>query len=294
MGEQLLNRLVFRIGTRYNRSKHEIDRLDGALPAQANESWNQFLWSAGIRYNRNARLSVYSNIGASFRAPSLKSVGGTIPLSDRGAEGVSGHLPNPDLDPESGVSVDLGANCAVTDGLSLGVRGFLIHLDDQIVQNVVNDLQSQDINAGRTRTWGAEAEISHDLAAWCQWRANYTLTRTEIDNDVDPDQDGAEVNFVPQHMGNVGADLLLPGGLAASISVQLSSSINESVSRSAPRGIDGHELVNARIEKLFAHADGREVRLYLEPYNITNNDFRMPWGFKDTGFSATGGLTVSF
>ncbi len=32
----------------------------------------------------------------------------------------------------------------------------------------------------------------------------------------------------------------------------------------------------------------------LEPYNITNNEFVMPWGFQDTGFSVNGGVVVNF
>ena len=293
-GEQALNRLILRVGTRYNRTEHDMALLDGTPPVQESESWNQFLWSAGLRFNHSRALSLFSNIGTSFKAPSLKSVGGTIPLSDKGVAGVSGHLPNPDLDPESGMSIDFGADFQAREGLSLGFRGFLISLDDQILQNVVNDLQSQDINAGQTRTRGLEAEIRHNPGTWWHWHANYTFTDTEIDNNLDPDQDGAQVNFVPKHMANVGVNLLLPGNLAASISVQLSSAINESVSNSDPKKIDGHELVNAKIEKLFASKGGHDVRVYLEPYNITNNKFELPWGFQDTGFSATGGLTVSF
>ena len=298
-GEQLLNRLVFRIGTRYNRSKHQIHSLEDRAPVPESESWNQFLWSAGIRYNHDRALSFYSNIGTSFRAPSLKSIGGTIPLSDKGVAGVSGHLPNPDLDPESGISLDLGANHQVVDGLSLGLRVFLIRLDDQIVQNVVNDLQAQDVNAGETLTRGLEAEIKHDLAAWCQWHANYTLTRTEITH-VDPRQDGAVVPFVPEHMVNVGTQLRLPGGLQVAIWLRSIGRIYDSTMLTSddPTEIrtefDSYKLVNARIEKQFAGKEGHDVRLYLEPYNITGNRFDMPWGFRDTGFSATGGLTASF
>ena len=292
--EQKLDRLILRAGGRFNYLRHDIDVLSGAPPGEETTSWNKLLWSTGVRYNQSRALSLFANIGTSFKAPSLKSIGGTIPLSDKNVAGVSGHLPNPDLDPESGMSVDVGANYQVREGLSLGFRGFLISLDDQIVQNVVNDLQSQDINAGQTQSRGLETEIRHNPGTWWQWHANYTFTDTEIDNDLEPDKDGAEMNFVPKHMANLGVDLFLPDDLRASISVQVFSSINESISNTAPNKIDGYELVNARIEKRFAGKDGRDVRVYLEPYNITNNDFDMPWGFQDPGFSANAGLTVSF
>jgi len=36
------------------------------------------------------------------------------------------------------------------------------------------------------------------------------------------------------------------------------------------------------------------LNLFLDLYNITNNEFEMPWQFKDPGFSATGGIKAVF
>jgi iron complex outermembrane recepter protein len=293
--EQLWKKFVFRIGGRINRIQHDIDLLQGAKPGEDSQSWTKLLGSAGVRYNQSRRLSLFSNVGTSFKAPSLKSVGGTIPISEKGSD-VSGHLPNPDLKPESGLSFDVGASYLAMEGLTVGVRGFLISIDDQIAQIVVPEAasQSQDINAGKTLTTGLEVEVRHSPAGWLQWHANYTFTKAEVDDNLDPDKDGADMNFVPQNVINLGARFALPGDLTASANVQLFSSMKQSISNANPGELDGYELVTARIEKRFADRDGREIRAYLEPYNLLNNDFEMAWGFKDPGFSATGGLTVSF
>jgi outer membrane receptor protein involved in Fe transport len=235
-------------------------------------------------------------VGTSFKAPSLKSVGGTIPLSDRGKDGVTGQLPNPDLKPESGLSVDAGAGYRGIENLYLGARAFLIQIDDQISTTVVtaSGSQSQDINSGKTRTTGLELEVRHSPAGWWQWYGNYTLTQAEVTDSPNPDREGADLSFVPRHVANLGGQLILPNETRFSANLQVFSGIRQDVSKANPGKLDGYELVTARLEKRFLDRDGRELRVYLEPYNLMDNDFEMPWGFQDPGFSTTGGVTVSF
>lgn len=294
--EQTWNDFILRVGARVNHIRHDLDLLQGAAPGDDQASWNKVLFSAGVRYNQSSALSLYGNVGTSFKAPSLKSVGGTIPLSDRGKDGVTGQLPNPDLKPESGLSVDAGAGYRGIENLYLGARTFLIQIDDQISTTVVtaSGSQSQDINSGKTRTTGLELEVRHSPTGWWQWYGNYTLTQAEVTDSPNPDRDGADLSFVPRHVANLGGQLILPNETRLSANLQVFSGIRQDVSKANPGKLDGYELVTARLEKRFVDRDGRELRLYLEPYNLTDNDFEMPWGFQDPGFSTTGGVTVSF
>ncbi len=294
--EQTWRDWVFRLGGRANHIRHDIDRLQGAAPGDDQASWNKALVSAGARWNRHRQLSVFANVGTSFRAPSLKSVGGTIPLADRGKDGINGQLPNPDLKPESGLSLDAGAEYQPQPGLYLGARGFLLRITDQISTAVVtaSGSQSQDINAGETRTLGLELEVRHEPLSWARWQANYTLTQAEVTSNPDPDRDGAHLSFVPRHVANLGGQLDLPGRVGLSAHLQACSGIRQNVSRANPGRLDGWSLVTARLEKNFADRDGRQVQVYLEPYNLTDNHFDMAWGFRDPGLSTTGGISVSF
>ena len=214
--ELRVNQLILRAGGRYNIISHDIDLLQGAPPGDDSNSWNKVLFSGGARYNHSDDLAVYANLGTSFKAPSLKSVGGTIPLASKGDSTVSGHVPNPDIKPESGTSFDVGVNLRPSDGLQVGLRGFNILLADQIAQRAVPDApQSEDINAGNTTTRGAEVEITHRLNEQVEWFANYTYTSAEVtENTEDPSKVGAKINFVPESAIGVGGASHLSTGLA--------------------------------------------------------------------------------
>ena len=293
--ELRMNQLILRAGGRYNIISHDIDLLQGAPPGDDSNSWNKVLFSGGARYNHSDELALYANLGTSFKAPSLKSVGGTIPLASKGDSTVSGHVPNPDIKPESGTSFDVGVNLRPSDGLQVGLRGFNILLADQIAQRAVPDApQSEDINAGNTTTRGAEVEITHRLNEQVEWFANYTYTSAEVtENTEDPSKVGAKINFVPESAIGVGVHLTFPQGLRATVTAQSYSGIYQDISKDA-EALDGYILVNARLEQRVRTQDGYDLSLYLEPYNITNQTFEMPWGFQDPGFSANGGLMVSF
>ncbi len=288
-----LDALILRAGARYNIISHDIDLLQGAPPNETSNSWNKVLYSAGARYNQSDDLSVFANIGTSFKAPSLKSVGGTVPPDGKG-----GHLPNPDIKPESGTSIDAGVNFRPTEGVQIGLRGFNIVIDDQIVQRVVpveedDPAQSQDINAGNTATSGVELEVSHRLDETVEWFANYTYTNAEVKEHLDENQVGAKINFVPESAIGAGVHLTFSQGLRATVTVQSYSGIYQDINTNA-EPLDGYILVNARLEQRVRTQDGYDLSLYLEPYNITNQAFEMPWQFADPGFSVNGGLMVSF
>ncbi len=291
--ELRLDALILRAGARYNIISHDIDLLQGAPPNETSNSWNKVLYSAGARYNQSDELSLFANIGTSFKAPSLKSVGGTVPPDGKG-----GHLPNPDIKPESGTSIDVGANFRPMEGVQVGLRGFNIVIDDQIVQRVVpveedDPAQSQDINAGNTATTGLELEVSHRLDETVEWFANYTYTNAEVKEHLDENQVGAKINFVPESAIGAGVHLTFSQGLRATVTVQSYSGIYQDINKDA-EPLDGYILVNARLEQRVRTQDGYDLSLYLEPYNITNQAFEMPWQFADPGFSVNGGLMVSF
>ena len=286
-----LDNLTLRAGARFTSISHDIELLSGAPPGEESNSWTKLLYSAGARYNHSEDLSVYTNLGTSFKAPSQKSVGGTVPLGSTD----SGHLPNPDLNPESGMSIDLGVNYRPMEGLQVGLRGFNIVIDDQIVQREVQGApQSQDINAGNTTTNGAELEVTHRLSDMVEWFANYTYTNAEVtENEVDPTKVGAKINFVPDSAIGLGTHLTLAEGLRATITAQYYSGIYSDINPDA-EPFDGYVLVNGRVQYAVNTQDGYNLTLFLEPYNITNQAFEMPWQFADPGFSANGGLMVSF
>jgi iron complex outermembrane recepter protein len=295
--EMALNSLILRAGGRYANTKHDIYKLSGAEPGSSGQSWNKFLWSVGARYNVNDSFAVYTNAGSSFVAPSLKSVGGTISLADKGVEGVNGQLPNPDLKPEEGTGYDLGLDIKAPSSVTFNLRGFYNIVSDQIVDVVVsnNPSQTQSINAGdRTKSYGFELSFKQKPLSWLEWFANYTYTKSRIESSTDMDQDGAEIPFVPAHMGNIGVQMDLPQDIEASISLHMAGSIYDGSSLSGRTKFDSYETLNSHIQKCLIKSDSYRLNAYIDLYNITNNKFEMPWQFQDPGLSATVGIKMSF
>ncbi|MGD9210645.1 MAG: TonB-dependent receptor, partial [Desulfobacteraceae bacterium] len=286
---------LFRAGVRYSYTRHDISQLSGVTPGNDEESWDEVIYSFGTRYHLNSSVDVFANVGTSFVAPSLKSVGGTINMEDKGVAGYNGQLPNPDLKPERGTGYDVGVDIAPLDRLSISARGFLNVVDDQIVQIVISDdpSQSQDINAGDTTTYGVELEVKHKPFTWLNSFANYTYTYSEISNDTDPDQDGTEVPFVPEHMGNIGATVQMPMEMELSVYLHLAGNIYDGNSRASRTKFNSYELLNVNLKKTLIQKTGYKVDAYMDLYNLTNNQFKMPWQYQDPGFCATAGVKVT-
>jgi outer membrane receptor protein involved in Fe transport len=287
---------VFRFGGRFNYTEDSYDLISGTVPEEKEKSWNKFLYSAGIKYNATRDISLYSNIGSSFQSPSAKSVGGTLMASDRGVPGRNGQLPNPDLKPESGIGYDLGMDYRILKNLTFGLRGFLNQVEDAIVENRVseNPSQSQSVNAGKSTSYGLEAEIRHSFSPYADWFANLTLTKTDIKNDVDPDQDGSNVPFVPDYVGNLGVTAYLPYEFTISAYLQAVGSYYDSTSKSGRKSFGPYETINMKIQKTLFRTKDVKGNFVLDLINLTNNKYEMPWQFQDPGFSMFGSLELHF
>ena len=277
---------VLRAGGRYAHTRHEYDTLGGVEPGESSKSWGRSLWSGGARWNAIPSLSLYANADTSFVAPAAKSLGDTLQVSDEGVPGRKGQIPNSGLDPEKGLGLDLGADARVGERLAVGVRGFWHRIDEAIVENVVSTdpSQSRSANAGEATAYGAEVILEGYAAAWLHWFANATYTRTAVKNDLDPDQDGSHIPFVPDHMVNAGFTWHLPWDVTLSPYLRTVGTYYDSTSESGRRAFGGHTVVNLKAAKRFQAPSGYGAVLSLDLLNLTDREVEMPWQFQDPGF----------
>ncbi|HUL23862.1 MAG TPA: TonB-dependent receptor [Thermodesulfobacteriota bacterium] len=291
----VLDKWIFRAGGRFNYTKNSYDLLGGTTPEVPDKSWNKFLWSAGVRYNLIPQLAFYSNGGSSFLVPSAKSVGGTLNTTDFGVPGKNGQLPNPNLKPESGLSCDLGTDILPIPKMAIGIRGFYTVIDDAIVDNRVSltPSQTQSVNAGTATSYGVEAEIKHSLNKYIQWFANYTYTHTNIRNSVSPDENGANIPFVPNQVANFGLNLNLPYGFLVSPYLHWVGTYYDSTSKTGRIKFGDYETLNIKLQKVFEIGKS-QLKCNLDLNNVTNNKYEMPWQFQNPGFSAFGSIEYNF
>jgi iron complex outermembrane receptor protein len=287
---------VIRVGGRVNRIADSYDLISGSEPGLNDKSWTKFLWSAGVRYNINKKLALYSNAGSSFISPAAKAVGGTLFASDLGVPGRNGQLPNPDLKPESGIGSDFGLDFAPAAGVSFGVRGFYNRISDVIVDNVVsnNPSQTKSVNAGDARAYGVELVYSHRINDQFSAFANYTGTSSRIDNPLDRDQDGAAITFVPNYLVNAGLEFNYKNSFKLTPYLHAVGEYYDSTSKSG-RAVFGHyQALNLKVEQTVYRTDEYSVVLFCDLNNITHRRYLMPWQFQSPGIDVLGGLHLVF
>jgi len=288
--------LILRAGLRYSFIKNNIELISGGAPGQSEESWSRLLWSGGIKYNFKRLASVYFNAGNSFLTPGLKAVGGTISLNDAGVPGKNGQLPNPDLTPESGLGIDLGADFSLPANIKASIRGFMYQIDNAIVETVVseNPSQTQSVNAGNSRSIGIEVEVKQSVKEYLYWFANFTYMQTNITNDIYEDQNDVNIPFSPEYVANAGLNLFFDFGLNFSPYLNYNGGYYDSNSASSRTKFTPGALLNVFVSQTIIKNDDFNLETFGKFYNITNNQYELPWQFKNTGFSMMAGLTLTF
>ena len=294
--ELRFNGLIVRAGARYNLVSYNIDLVGGGAPGDRDRSWSSLLWSAGVKYHLNESISAFANAGNSYLTPGLKSIGGTIAITQEGVPGQHGQLPNPDLEPESGAGYDLGLNLKLPAGTRVSVRGFHLNVADAIVETVVSEdpSQTQSVNAGESTVTGAEAEVNQKLNEMISWFANYTYMDNNISNPLNEDQDDVNIPFAPEHVANAGIDLAFPFGLRFSPYLNYNGGYYDSNSKSGRKKFTPGTVVNAYVSQTVSKTGAGHFEVFARLYNITDNRYEMPWQFRNTGFSAMGGIKFTF
>lgn len=291
-----LEKLLLRAGMRQARIRSRSELVAGSLPQRGSESWSRLLWSLGARYAASPRIAFYANAGSGFAAPGLKSSAGTIPLSAWGVTGRDGQLPNPDLESESGIAVDAGLDLALAGGFRIGVRGFHTRVRDAIIDIVVsrNPSQTRSINAGYSAASGFEVEVARRFGGRCEWFANATFMRSRVGNELDPDQDGAEVPFSPDFIANLGLSWQAPFGLVLAPALHYNAGYFDGTARTGRAFYKPGLVFNLYAAQRVAHGDSYRLEFFAEFYNVSDNRYDMPWQFRDPGFAVEAGIKLTF
>lgn len=290
-----VTKVTIRGGLRYAYIKNTVELVNGTNPADKSVWWNKFLWSLGARFTINDKIGLYANGGSSFSTPSLKSTGGTIFLNDFGITGRNGQLPNPNLQPENGIGVDAGIDCKLPAHIKLSVRGFYTILQDGIIDNVVsqNPSQTQSINT-ESKSKGGEIEITQRVHSNISWYFNGTYMMTNIKNEQNINQNNVEIPFSPNYIVNIGGTFYAPFGFTFSPSLNYNGGFYDGISKNDRQWYTPGIILNTYIAQRLAKSDLYIVECFTRLYNVTNNEYNMPWQFKNTGFSGMLGIKITF
>ena len=289
-------KLILRGGLRIAFIKNKVTLVSGGAPGDEEVNLKKLLWSTGVRYSITESLYLYANAGTSFAAPGLKSSCGTIKITDFGVPGHNGQLPNPDLKPESGTGMDAGADLKFQSHIKLGIRAFYSNVQDAIVDNIVNQNPSQtkSLNAGSSSVRGGEIELTYKTGPGFSWFANLTYMVSKTQNDLDPQKINISIPFAPRTLMNLGFSYISPFGLTLAPSLNYNSGFYDGVDPDIRKWFKPGIVANAFVSQRLASKETYSVELFTQLSNITDNDYELPWQFKNSGFSFMGGIKVNF
>jgi iron complex outermembrane receptor protein len=257
-------------GARYDWFNFDVD-VDvppdsGGSDSRIFEHWSP---SAGMRWTwlhgRPApipELSLYTNIGTAFQTPT------TTELDNPNGPGF-----NPNLEPQSSVTYEIGARVGGGARFSGGVAGYLIEIDDELVPFESESGRTAFRNAGRSRRYGAELEWAARLLAPLRWSGaitllnaeyrDYTLNGASFAGNEEP---GIPSWWIYQELAYLG-----PGGLFAALEAFMVDGYFVDDANTA--STSGYQLVNLRAGYEHSFGEHWTVTPYLGLNNLTDANY---------------------
>jgi len=251
----------------------------------------------GLRYNFADSTSIWGNYSTGFKPPTSEQ------LYDDRTSGGNTRIPNPDLDPETTQSFELGLQRWFGDRFQAGLVGFYTYTDDKILSwfNADNVVTNQ--NIGRTESYGAELDLAWYLTENWSVTANYTYNKATVDENLqNPDLVGNDLPFSPEHKANLGVTYSRPDNFTISLFTRyLSKQYCDDANTDYTD--DGEELAmkeslvfDLKGTKHFQVAWGplKTIDLSLAIDNLLDEEYRSMYMYEDPGTTYFGEVGFVF
>ena len=235
----------------YNFVNNLTPGADFGAPSES-RSFSHFSPKIGSTYAVSDRTSVYANVSEGFKPPEVSELYGKSAI--------------PSLTPATYDNYELGLRMAFFDN-ALKLDGALYRLEgrDTIVSYTIAQGNSENRNAGRTRSGGLELNLGWDAGAvdarlgasvashrFVQYKASGTLDYSGKEMPSAPDTVSAEIGYKPIKDGRVAVELIQQ----SSYWMNNANTVRYS----------GHTLFNLRGNYKFAD----EWEAWLQGRNLTN------------------------
>jgi len=158
-------------GVRYDSVRFDVDV---AVPSNSSSAGGRTLeeWSpgGGVRYTPWVWLSLFADAGTAFQVPT------TTELANPSGAGF-----NPDVDPQTATSYEIGAR-ADGDRVHAGAAAFFLEVTDELIPFELAAQPGRTFfrNAGRSRRYGLELDWRAQLLPGLQWASAVTFIDAEF------------------------------------------------------------------------------------------------------------------
>lgn len=181
-------------------------------------SESSFSPKASLVYNPFNGTTFRVSAGKAFRTPTIVELYRTWTAPN----GIT-YAGNPNIEPETTISWDIGAEQALWKGAKIKATYFENYMKDFISRAMTSATLYENKNIAKAESRGVELEAEQSLGNWLRFYANFTYTDSEItENDSKPTTVGKSLTMLPDRMFNIGVDLSKGPFLASIISKYVS------------------------------------------------------------------------
>lgn len=258
--------LRLNVGIRYDAI--QLEAQDSFL-SDGNDSGNKdyqvFNPSLGLTYSFSQLVNLFANISTSFETPTLSELS-TNPSGSGGF--------NPDLNPQTAISYELGLKGLIVQKLRYSFSGFFINLQNELLPFELPAFPQRTFfnNVGTSTRQGLELSLDYQFLKGLHLLGSYTYSRFVFDNFPDGNDDfsGKTLPGVPTHMGYAELRYINKNGWYSSFNVRFNGSIfaNNANTIEDP----GYQLANFRVGW---QKDGKHFT--FSPFFGINNLFNMKY-----------------
>jgi len=208
----LLNNLTAYIGFREDFWKtydgYVIDLNSNGTPKAGypkeypSKSKSSFSPKVSLVYKPFETTTLRGSIGKAFRPPTVYELYRTWTASS----GIT-YAGNPQLDPETVVSWDIGIEQKLWKGAKVSLTYFENYMKDLIYRKTVNATYQELVNVGKAESRGVEFDFEQRFDKWLRLFVNFTYTDSEIkENKAKPETEGKRLTYTPLWRANVGLE----------------------------------------------------------------------------------------
>lgn len=255
-------------GVRWDAVRFDVDVLQ---PADSGESdartFEQLSPTGGVRWTRTdllpwtGALSLYGTIGTAFQTPTTTELGNP-----------DGPGFNPDVEPQTAVTYELGGRIGWADRVVANAAGYLIEIDDELVPFESASGRTAFRNAARARRYGVELDWQARLLEPLTWSGAVTLLEAEYRSYALDGLDfaGNDEPGIPQYW--IYQELRLEHrGFFAAVEAFLVDGYAVNDANTARS--DAYQLVNLRAGYELALADRWTLAPFLALNNLANQSY---------------------
>ncbi len=232
------------------------------------ESDNAFSPKLGIFYSMTDRINLHGSVGKAFRAPTLAEM-----YQPTWLMGMYLFYSNPDLEPETVWSYDMGTTIKLSPEIEFFLTGFYSKAEDLInTAPAVIDGQTVRIyeNLEEVETDGFETGIEGKLTSWLNFNLNYTYAHSiETGEGRRPDSPLHQANFSITSKNKLGKDISLSTTLNARYSGE--TTYVDNMTDAVVEQLDGFTVVDLTLRLKIRE----KCQLKFAMYNLLGEDYQV-------------------